>query len=142
MRKSFKGLMADGEQETIRLSTNNGLTGYKIVKFEIMGVDADENIESTVKVHSTKRPMPVDVIINFNDPTLLAAATLESNVSSNYPTDRIIIFDNTVFNQDIFITLKGSGYTASINWYLELEQMPLDLSEATVATLKDMRGTE
>ena len=28
--KSFKGLIADGDTEQIRLSTNNGLTGYKI----------------------------------------------------------------------------------------------------------------
>jgi hypothetical protein len=29
-----------------------------------------------------------------------------------------------------------------MNYYLELEQVKLDLNEATVATLKDMRGRE
>jgi len=52
----------------------------------------------------------------------------------------IIIFDNVTFNQDIFITAIDIGAAAECNYYLELEQFTLDLSEATVATLKDMRG--
>ena len=32
--KSFKGKLADGEEKKIRLSTNKGLTGYKIKKFD------------------------------------------------------------------------------------------------------------
>ena len=32
MKKTFKGLIADQTQIQLRLSTNNGLTGYKIVK--------------------------------------------------------------------------------------------------------------
>ena len=35
MIKSFRGQLADEEQDTIRLSTKNGLTGYKINKFQI-----------------------------------------------------------------------------------------------------------
>ena len=34
MNKTFKGLLADQEIKTIRLSTKDGLTGYKIVKFQ------------------------------------------------------------------------------------------------------------
>ena len=36
MIKSFRGLMDDGTQNTIRLSSNNGLIGYKIVNFQII----------------------------------------------------------------------------------------------------------
>jgi hypothetical protein len=43
------------------------------------------------------------------------------------------------FNQDIFITL-GSQSGASCNYYIELEQVKLDLNENTVATLKDIRN--
>ena len=32
--KSFKGKLANGGQNTIVLHTNDGTTGYKIVKFE------------------------------------------------------------------------------------------------------------
>jgi hypothetical protein len=34
MRKSFRGLIADGDVQRIRLSTKNGLQGYRIVKLE------------------------------------------------------------------------------------------------------------
>ena len=36
MIKSFRGKLADGGQDRIRLSTNDGLTGYKITKFELL----------------------------------------------------------------------------------------------------------
>ena len=34
--KSFRGQIAMGGQETIRLSTNQGTVGYKIKKFRLM----------------------------------------------------------------------------------------------------------
>ena len=37
MIKSYRGLIADGAQDRIPLHTNDGKTGYKIVKFQIMG---------------------------------------------------------------------------------------------------------
>ena len=37
---SFRGLMADGGIDTIPLQTNNGLTGYRITKFQIMLVSS------------------------------------------------------------------------------------------------------
>ena len=35
--KTFRGLMAADTQDTIVLHTNTGSTGYRIVKFQIMG---------------------------------------------------------------------------------------------------------
>ena len=46
-----------------------------------------------------------------------------------------------VFNQDIYIAHKDYNSGEEINYHLELEQIRLDLNEATVATLKDMRAT-
>ncbi len=34
--KSFRGLLADDGIETVPLHTNNGTTGYRIVKFQLM----------------------------------------------------------------------------------------------------------
>jgi hypothetical protein len=51
------------------------------------------------------------------------------------------IFDNIKFNQDIYITLKNSSYTAEINYYMELEKSDLALDEQTVATLKNIRNS-
>ena len=36
--KSFRGQLADGGQERIRLSTNDGKTGYLVRKFQTMSV--------------------------------------------------------------------------------------------------------
>ena len=47
---------------------------------------------------------------------------------------------NEIFNQDIYITHVDSDASAPINYYIELEQIKLDLNENTVATLKDIRN--
>ena len=57
-----------------------------------------------------------------------------------YNPEPTIVFDNTTFNQDIFVTLKGHDHTTDVNYYIELEQVKLSLDENTVATLKDIRN--
>jgi len=138
--KSFRSLMVNGTQDTIPLHTNKGLIGYRIVKFQIMSPDSSENIESTVKVYKVEQAT-IDDDINFSDNTLLAAGVItQSATGQNYPEDQTIIFDSEIFNQDIYVTLSGGDYSASINYYIELEQVILDVSESTVATLKDIRN--
>ena len=60
--------------------------------------------------------------------------------SAAAPEDTTVVMDNKIVNQDIFITLRCHTNIASLNYYIELESIDLDLGEATVATLKDMRG--
>jgi len=45
-----------------------------------------------------------------------------------------------VVNQDIYITHIDTNGAIPCNYYIELEQVKLDLSENTVATLKDIRN--
>lgn len=149
MNKSFRGQLADGEVAKIKLSTNNGLTGYKIHKLFIVGEDpAADTAEFTVKVFSTYNTrdaagnLVATADIDFNDPTLLAMAYLDQNSGSNYQPQPLIVFDNVKFNQDIFITNSESASNNTVNYYIELERVKLDKNEATVATLKDMRGRE
>ena len=54
----------------------------------------------------------------------------------------VVIFDNEIFNQDIYITHTDNKNAESINYYIELEQIKLDLNQNTVATLKDIRNIE
>lgn len=141
MIKSFRGQIADDTTTTIRLSTNNGLTGYRIVKFEAMPVNPDTNVETTIAIFKQKVDRSTDV--DFNSPLLLASILYSTSASNLYNPMPVIIFDNEVFNQDIYINIKGSsGGPATMNFHLELEQVKLDTNEATVATLKDMRGRE
>ena len=141
MIKSFRGKLDVGGQDRIRLSTKQGLIGYRVVKFQLM----DENpmgtdIEGVAKVFKTKQTT-VDQFVDFTDPNMLAAGFYENATNIAYFGGQNVIFDTVKFNQDIFITYHGTTATV-MNYYIELEQMKLDLNEATVATLKDMRGRE
>lgn len=140
---SFRGMVADGGQEIVPLHTNDGSTGYKIVKFEIMphrpGVYDQESVMKIYTIEQTT----VDGVVDFSDQTLLASAFYSSyrNAGSS-PNTIVEIFDNMIFNQDIYITFDevGTHITDPFNYYIELESMPLSLDESTVATLKDIRN--
>jgi hypothetical protein len=144
MIKSFRGQIAHGGEETIRLSTNKGLIGYRIKQLQIITTTpyATGNAEHVVKVYSTPGHT-VDGVVNMDDPTFLAVAiTNDSTSGYQWFTGQQIIFDNVVINQDIFIThAEVHGSTQACNYYLELEQIKLSVDEAAVATLKDMRGS-
>ena len=142
MNKTFKGRIANTGIETIRLSTNDGLTGYKVVKFQLMPVTPHNTpYENIVQVFTTE-PGSASSTMDFTNPTLLAAGYTTGSSSTSNSEDMLTIFDNMIFNQDIYITNSAPDTATEINFYLELEQIKLDLSEATVATLKDMRGRE
>jgi len=143
MIKTFRGLLADGAQRTIRLSTNNGLRGYRIKKFEVMTGDDVGSIENASLLALWKYEQDtVSGSVSFDNPNLLAAADYRQHDNEGYGiTATNIIFENEIFNQDIFITHKDLNTDASMNYYIELELISLDLGEATVATLKDMRGS-
>ncbi len=136
--KSFRGSIADGGQDTISLHTNNGSTGYKIVKFQIMPENSSSNYEITTKIYTVEQTA-VDETVNFSDQTLLAAA-FTGLIGGGYAGGKTIIHDNMYFNQDIYITAKDSSASQPTNYYIELEQVKLDLNENTVATLKDIRN--
>ena len=138
--KSFRGLMSDGSIDTISLHTNTGSTGYRITKFQLMPNDpTDENIESVLKVYTIPQTTATDDI-DFSDNTLLAAGFHKNASIGNYSADTIVVFDNMTFNQDIYITMKADDTADKMNYYIELETMPLALNENTVATLKDIRN--
>ena len=137
--KSFRGKLADDTQQTIALHTNNGATGYKIVKFEVMSPDANSNVEAVLKIYKIKQTTNTSDV-DFSDNTLLAAALINDTTDRNYMPIPIVTFDNEIFNQDIYITNKGQDNPSSVNYYIELEQVKLDLNENTVATLKDIRN--
>jgi len=142
MIKTFRGLLGDGEMQRIRLSTKDGMTGYKIIKFQLMPENPGTlEHELVSKLYSVK-PSAANGEINFDDPTLLGVSIMTSYAPTAYITATTTVFDNVAINQDIFVTAIDVESTSKTNYYLELEQIKLDKSEATVATLKDMRGRE
>ena len=140
--KSFRGLIADDGMEVISLHTNTGSTGYKVKKFELIPNNpGTETPESVVKIYKIPQTVATS-IIDFSDNTMLAAAYYSGENTPNYPQDVVVIFDNEIFNQDIYITHKNDSEQKPMNYYIELEMIKLDLNENTVATLKDIRNIE
>ena len=142
MIKSFRGLLADGEEQRIKLSTMKGLVGYKINKFQVINQNPGSTaVKAVVKIYKTEQGS-VDALIDFSAPLLLAAAFYEDNDSVTYVHGKTIIFDNEIFNQDIYVTSSEIQGSETMNYYIELERVKLSEHEAAVATLKDMRGRE
>ena len=137
--KSFRGLLANDEQDTIVLHTNNGSTGYRIKKLEIMPKQSQIDYEITFKIYKVEQTVS-DNNVDMSDNTLLGAA-FSGLAAGEYAGAKTVIFDNEIFNQDIYITSTDNGGSAqAVNYYIELEQIKLNLGENTVATLKDIRN--
>ena len=138
--KSFRGLLKDGAIEKIHLSTNDGRQGYRIVKFKLIPeqpvTSANECVMQIWKVEQTAASSEVD----FSNQTLLGVGIYSNQTDTTYyPDDETIVFDNDMFNQDIYLTHNNASGSGSCNYYLELEQMELSLNEQTVATLQNIR---
>ena len=141
MIKTFRGMIVDGGQDTIVLHTNNGSMGYRIVKFQIFpnqpGTVDYESLVQIFKLEQTTVPTSSGTT-DFSDQALLGANYLVGN-NDTYAALHTV-FDQEIFNQDIFVTHTANTGSASINYYIELEQIKLDLSESTVSTLKNIRN--
>ena len=139
--KTFRGLLKDGGQQTIHLHTNNGAKGYRITKFQVMENEPGDNaLEGACKIYKVPQDT-VDITVDFSDQTLLGAADYNKHGDTQNPKSMVIIFDRDVFNQDIYVTWKDNAADEKMNYYIELEQVTLNLDENTVATLKDIRNS-
>ena len=139
MIKTFRGLLPDAGSDTIVLHTNDGSTGYKIVKFQVIPyAPGGAEVETVNKIYKVETAG--SAFVDFSDQTLLGVAYYQDNASQTYPSSETIIFDREIFNQDIYLTTFATSGASPMNYYIELEQIKLDLSESTVATLKDIRN--
>lgn len=149
--KTFRGKMGNNTAERIRLSTNDGLTGYQIKSLKIIsetpGIGDTDHVLQVFSTDNYNFGSPFSALtVDFTNPTLMAVAFFRQDADAANITARMsetVIFDNTKVNQDIWITHQDArGSSIMCNYYLELEQVKLDLNEATVATLKDLRGAQ
>ena len=139
--KTFRGLIQSGDVDTIPLHTNNGSMGYRITKFQVISEKpGTQDTESTVTISKVNFTPKSEIDLSLQ--TLLGVAFFGApQIASAYPIQQVLLFDNEIFNQDIYIGTKDSQGNA-MNYYIELEQIKLDLNENTVATLKDIRNVE
>jgi hypothetical protein len=124
------------------LKTNTGQTGYRITKLQLIGnAPGTEVVEAVVKIYKISQDT-VDGAVDLSDNTLVGVGFYVSGTDEEWSIHNILIFDNEIFNQDIYITHYDAVAHAGqpVNYYIELEQVKLDLNESTVATLKDIRN--
>jgi len=136
MIKTFRGLLADGGQDRIRLQTIKGKVGYRITKFQIFPAVQDSAKDNLVVILKNE-PTAVVTTANFTDSDLLASALM---YNGTYETQIIIVFDTEIINQDIYITNIDSIGSNKMNYYIEMEVIPLDDAGAEYTTLKDLRS--
>jgi len=141
MIKSYRGRLVHLGKEKIRLETPQGKMGYRIHKLEIINVQPGAlDYEHIVQVW---KQLPSDQAyydnVKFDDSNLLGVAYLKGDTAETNSDSSTIIFDNEIFNQDIFITHSDLKDGVQCNYYMELEQIKLNEQEALVAITKNLR---
>ena len=137
MIKSFRGKLAGDGTEIIALHTRDGAQGYRIRKLEVVPASFSGDQVGIFTVNTIVFT-PVNTV-DFSDQTLLGVAIVRTG-NLNLRTDQTVVFDNIIFNQDIHLGFKNLDAAIDMNYHIELELVKLDLSENTVATLKDIRN--
>jgi hypothetical protein len=142
---SFRGTLPVGEQDRINLKTNTGKVGYKVTKFKLMETNpGNVDHEFVGKIFKTDQEATnsIDGQVQVTDNDLIAAIYLKTESSGGSGVyQETLIFDNEVFNQNIFVTIAdNSGSVEPCNYYIELETMSLSDLQATQLTLQNIRN--
>ena len=140
--KTFRGQIASGSTQIIRLGTNQGMVGYRVVKFQCMpAAPGTANTESVCQLFAEEPDAAIGTV-NFDNPLLLGVNYSRDGTTTERVVSEAVIFDHVKVNQDMYLSHLEVSNNEAVNYYIELEQFKLSLDEATVATLKDMRGRE
>ena len=100
-----------------------------------------QDVNHIIQIFKTEQAT-ASATVDFSDNRLLGAAMERESVGAeDMAVSKSVIFDSEKFNQDIYITHVETTSNKSANYYIELKQMKLDLSEQSVATLKNIRNT-
>jgi len=148
---SFRGLLADGKQDKIRIEGATGEIAWRITKFEIFPAQPGEaTYESTVQIWRDEQATPSTstLIVSFDNDELLAAAYYGQYSTISSASQAIITtFDNQLFVRNLFVThtnVEGSGVGSSINYYIELEEVKVGaagMAQLAVAAARRNRFT-
>jgi len=130
---SFRGLLADGEQDKIRIEGATGEIAWRITKFAILQkTPGAALIEAVMKIYREEQDT-VDGNIDFTDAELLAAGFQADYNTTASTINQVIIFDNSLFRRNIFVTFKDISNDEACNYYIELEEVKV--SAASMAQL-------
>jgi len=118
---SFKGLLADGVQERIRIQGSVGAVAWRITKLQAITTSpGTTTAEAVIKIYREEQST-IDAVINFDDVELLGVVFWSGRTSA-VPGDTII-FDNSLFTRNIYVTAKDVDSARDTNYYIELEEV-------------------
>jgi len=131
---SFRGLLADGEQDKIGIQGSVGAIAWRITKFEVITeTPGTTDYEQIVKIYREEQDS-VTGTINFEENELLAAAYTEGGAATNFIGNPMsVIFDNALFVRNIYVTQYDAKNALACNYYIELEEVKV--SKAGMAQL-------
>ena len=139
---TFRGMLAIGAVDQLRLKTNNGKTGYQVTKFQTISNRPgaqDSTSVTTIFKKSTGVAAGVERI-DLTNPNVIAVSYQKNGDGTTETDATTIIADPMVFNQDVFITAGNpDGGTEPVNYYIEIESMAINDIEATQLTLQSIR---
>jgi len=133
---SFRGLLGHSGQDEINLERSNLNLAYRIIKFDVMGnTPGADSQEAIVKIYREEQTS-VDGVVDFDDVDLLGVAIWMNKSSVDFPVSHQVIFDNTLFSRNIYVTNEDvdTGSLNACNYYIELEEVPV--GSATLMQLK------
>lgn len=126
---SFRGLLEDGGQDEISIQGSVGAIAWRITKLQVINQNpTTENVESVVQVWLLEQDVTsLNLLIDISNNELLGVVHYAGDEDgNNYPVTQTIIFDNTIFNKNIYVTQKGQGANVdNMNYYIELEEVTL-----------------
>ena len=119
---SFRGLLTDGEQRKISIQGSVGAIAWRIVKMATIGSTyGASNQQSVVKVYREEQDATTSTI-DFGDENLLAVGVTSSEAGvQNVPQS--VIFDNTLFVRNLYVTHVENVAALLCNYYIELEEV-------------------
>ena len=138
MIKTFRDKITNGEQQVIHLAGGDIDIGYKIHKLKLMTTDPGNASQDLVlKVYSVKQDSvpSTGATIDFSEDELVAAGYF-SQATTDFSHRQTVIFDNEVFNQDLYVTFTDNDGSDPCNYLLELEEVKMKDPETAVVNYK------
>ena len=137
---SFRGQLASGEQEQISIEGSVGAIAWRIVKFQTIsvapGVAASEQITKIFREEQAS----ITSTVNFSSDELLGVSYWSHSAGSQRGF-LSIIFDNSIFVRNIFVTTLDAPEAVSSNYYIELEEVTVSASGKAQLALAAARRT-
>jgi len=139
---SFRGLLADGAQEKIRIQGATGEVAWRITKFQIIeAAPGTLDVEIVSKIYREEQSSLV-ATIDFTDAELLGVAYYQGGNSTEESAGTTVIFDNTLFSRNIYVSTRDAGSNAgSINYYIELEEVKVSAAGMAQLSVAAARRT-